>query len=40
MWTFVVHRLVRAVFVCLGISLITFMTGRSGCNTPRSCEPL
>ena len=24
MWTFVVHRLVRAVFVCLGISLITF----------------
>ena len=24
MWTFVVHRLVRAGFVCLGISLITF----------------
>src|SRR3972149_1594949 len=24
MWTFVVHRLVGAVFVCLGISLITF----------------
>src|SRR3989337_152126 len=24
MWTFVVHRRVRAVFVCLGIALITF----------------